>query len=199
MLSEWLLLLRLLHPVNTGAVLLLMPGIGLFHYAVAVKGCGWLLISILISLLHCEKSFVKFTLFCASDLLLQAPWLSWPSNGTPPRPLPLPLTGVCEWVTPLLRHGRFGLGLRWLFRASQTYATQLCSIMSDQHLHNLYPSYSLRTNHALFFLFFFPSTRGPWIIYISKIYLFCWSQWLLSLLSHLSFMMERVRKGRWLN
>lgn len=86
---------------------------------------------------------------------------------------------------------------QWLLRASQTYAMQLCSIMGDQHLHNLYPSYSLRTNQMLFF-----STRVTWIIYTSKIYLFCgsqWSRWLLSLLSHLSFMMERVRKAPWLS
>lgn len=55
---------------------------------------------------------------------------------------------------------------------------QLCSIMGDQHLHNLYPSYSLRTNQMLFF-----SMKVTWIIYISEIYLFCgsqWSQWLFS-------------------
>lgn len=44
-----------------------------------------------------------------------------------------------------------GGGLGGLLRASQTYAMQLCSIMGDQHLHNLYPSYSLRTNQMLFF------------------------------------------------
>lgn len=49
---------------------------------------------------------------------------------------------------------------------------QLCSIMGDQHLHNLYPSYSLKTNQLLFF-----SMKVTWIIYIGKIYLFCESQW----------------------
>lgn len=32
-------------------------------------------------------------------------------------------------------------GVQCLLRASQTYATQLCSITGDQNLHNLYPSY----------------------------------------------------------
>lgn len=49
---------------------------------------------------------------------------------------------------------------------------QLCSIMGDQHLHNLYPSYSLKTNQLLFFCM-----KVTWIIYISKIYLFYESQW----------------------
>lgn len=61
---------------------------------------------------------------------------------------PLPQTGV--WVTPQVCHGTLWGSLWWLLRASQTYAMQLYSIMSDQHLHNLYPSYSLTTNHMLF-------------------------------------------------
>lgn len=146
-----LLHLRPHHPVNTGVVSLFMPVLGLFDYAVAAEGCGWLLILILISLPLCVLPFVKFTLFCASVLLLQARRLTWPTNATTRRLPPLPQTGVCEWVSPLLHHSTFGGGLRWLLRASQTYAMQLCSIMSDQHLHNLYPSYSLRTNHALGF------------------------------------------------
>lgn len=103
----------------------------------------------------------------------------------------------CVWLSHPLSFATAHLKgfLWWLLRASQTYAMQLCSIMSDQHLHNLYPSYSLRTNHVLFF----SAREATWIIYTSKICLFCWSQWLLSLPSHLSFMMERVRKGCWLN
>lgn len=145
-----LLHLRLHHPIHTGVVSLFMPVLGLFDYTVAAEGCGWLPISILISLPLCLLSFVKFTLIWAAVLRLQTRRLTCPSNAAMPRLPPLPQAGVCEWITPLFCHSTFG-GLRWLLRASQTYAMQLCSIMSDQHLHNLYPSYSLRTNHALVF------------------------------------------------
>lgn len=152
------------HSVNTGVVSLFMPVLGLFDYVVAAEGCGWLLILSFnffasLCVTFCQIYTILRICFTfastAFNLAIKRNHAAAPSSPSD--------RCVCEWVSPLLRHSTFGGGLRWLLRASQTYAMQLCSIMSDQHLHNLYPSYSLRTNHALGF---FPSRRGPWIIYI---------------------------------
>lgn len=83
-----------------------------------------------------------------------------------PHPPPVPHTGAREWVSPLLCQGKIlGQGSVCtrprLWRASQTYAMQLCSIMGDQHLHNLYPSYSFGTNQMLLCFFFLFQHESP--------------------------------------